>query len=63
MLAEQWSGEPVVAEPDKAGKLMWADPRVLPSNTIGYPAEGIRAWLAGGGLALHGWDTPAPGGL
>ncbi|MDA2809934.1 NUDIX domain-containing protein [Nocardiopsis sp. RSe5-2] len=56
-LAEKWSGEPFVAEPDKAGKLVWADPRVLPSNTIGYPAEGIRAWLEGDRLALHGWPT------
>ena len=57
LLAEQWSGEPVVAEPDKAGKLVWCDPRVLPSNTIAYPAEGIRAWLEGDRLALHGWPT------
>lgn len=52
---EEWSGEPVVAEPDKAGKLVWADPRVLPSNTIPYPAEGIRTWVSGDRLALHGW--------
>ena len=57
LLAEQWSGEPVVAEPHKAGKLVWCDPRVLPSNTIAYPAEGIRAWLEGDRLALHGWPT------
>ena len=55
--AEEWSGEPVVAEPGKAGKLVWADPRVLPSNTIPYPAEGIRAWVSGDRLALHGWPT------
>lgn len=57
-LARQWSGEPVVAEPDKAGKLVWADPRVLPSNTIAYPAEGIRTWMRGDRLALHGWPPP-----
>lgn len=57
LLAEQWAGEPVVAEPDKAGKLGWCDPRVLPSNTIPYPAEGIRAWVEGDRLALHGWPT------
>lgn len=45
LFAEKWSGEPVVAEPDKAGNLVWADPRLLPSNTIACPAEGIRAWL------------------
>jgi len=56
-LAEQWSGEPVVAEPHKAGKLVWADPRALPSNTIPYPLEGIRSWVSGDRLALHGWST------
>ncbi|GAB3459210.1 hypothetical protein GCM10027570_43140 [Streptomonospora sediminis] len=57
LLAERWAGEPVVAEPDKAGKLVWADPRVLPSATIAYPAEGIRAWLEGDLLSLHGWPV------
>lgn len=57
LLAERWSGEPIVAEPEKAGKLVWADPRVLPSNTIPYPAEGILAWTSGDRLALHGWST------
>lgn len=56
-LAQKWSGEPIVAEPDKAGQLVWADPRVLPPNTIPYPAEGIRAWLSGNRLTLHGWPT------
>lgn len=57
LLAERWSGEPIVAEPDKAGKLVWADPRVLPSNTIDYPAEGIRAWLSNDALRVHGWSN------
>lgn len=56
-LAEKWSGEPIVAEPHKAGKLVWADPRALPSNTIPYPLEGIRSWVSGDRLALHGWPT------
>ncbi|MDT0304308.1 NUDIX hydrolase [Streptomonospora wellingtoniae] len=57
LLAEEWAGEPVVAEPEKAGKLVWADPRVLPSTTIAYPAEGLRAWLDGDRLSLHGWPN------
>lgn len=52
---EQWEGEPYNAEPDECGKLVWADPRLLPSNTIPYPAEGIRSWLARAGFAPHGW--------
>ncbi|WP_159944649.1 MULTISPECIES: NUDIX domain-containing protein [unclassified Nocardiopsis] len=53
--AQRWEGEPHNAEPDECGKLVWADPRMLPSNTIPYPAAGIRAWLNGGGFAPHGW--------
>ncbi|GAA3743057.1 8-oxo-dGTP pyrophosphatase MutT (NUDIX family) [Spinactinospora alkalitolerans] len=53
---ETWTGEPFNAEPHKCGKLQWADPRVLPSTTIDYPAEGIRAWLSGTGYASHDWD-------
>lgn len=56
-LARKWSGDPIVAEPDKAGNLLWADPRLLPTNTIPYPAESIRAWMSGEQLALHGWTT------
>ncbi|MEV0401835.1 NUDIX domain-containing protein [Actinoallomurus sp. NPDC050550] len=51
----RWEGEPYNAEPHKCGKLLWCDPAVLPSNTIGYPAAGINAYLTGTPLALHGW--------
>lgn len=53
--ATRWAGEPHNAEPEEAGKVVWADPKLLPSNTIAYPAEGIRAWLDGVGFAPHGW--------
>jgi 8-oxo-dGTP pyrophosphatase MutT (NUDIX family) len=51
----QWEGEPFNAEPDKCGKLVWCDPSVLPSNTIGYPAAGIRSYLTGTPFSTHGW--------
>ncbi len=54
-VATQWEGEPHNAEPEEAGKLVWTDPRVLPSNTIPYPAEGVRAWLEGNQFVPHGW--------
>lgn len=54
-VATQWLGEAYVAEPHKAGKLVWADPSLLPSNTIDYPAAGIRAWLNNAGYVPHGW--------
>ena len=39
----------------KCGKLLWCDPSMLPSNTIGYPAVGIRAYLTGAPFSIHGW--------
>lgn len=51
----RWEGEPYNAEPHKCGKLLWADPRILPSNTIEYPAAGIHAYVTGASIALHGW--------
>jgi 8-oxo-dGTP pyrophosphatase MutT (NUDIX family) len=54
-LATAWAGEPYNAEPHECGKLLWVDPLVLPSNTIAYPAQGIRAWLDGVPFAPHGW--------
>jgi len=55
--ASHWEGEPYNAEPHKCGKLLWAAPATLPSNTIDYPAAGIRAYLTGTPLTLHGWDS------
>ncbi|MQY03590.1 NUDIX hydrolase [Actinomadura macrotermitis] len=51
----RWEGEPFNAEPHKCGKLLWCDPRVLPTNTIAYPAAGITAYLEGEPLVTHGW--------
>lgn len=53
----RWTGEPFNAEPHKCGKLQWCDPRVLPSNTIPYPAAGIRAYVDGVPFTTHGWDA------
>src|SRR5690606_35569885 len=52
-----WQGEPRNAEPHKCGRLVWADPRLLPHNTIDYPAQGIRTWLAGTGYTPHDWPA------
>ncbi|KUP96834.1 DNA mismatch repair protein MutT [Thermobifida cellulosilytica TB100] len=52
-----WQGEPRNAEPHKCGRLVWADPRLLPRNTIDYPAQGIRTWLAGTGYTPHHWPA------
>lgn len=54
-VATHWEGEPHNAEPQEAGKLSWEDPHMLPSNTIPYPAAGVRAWLRDEGFAPHQW--------
>lgn len=51
----RWDGEPYNAEPHKCGKLLWCDPSVLPSNTIGYPATGISSYLNGTAFTAHNW--------
>ncbi|GAA2407498.1 hypothetical protein GCM10010191_14790 [Actinomadura vinacea] len=56
---DRWVGEPYNAEPDECAKILWTDPAVLPSNTIDYPAAGVRAYLAGIPLTTYGWDEPA----
>lgn len=55
-----WHGEPVNAEPHKCAKLRWANPDLLPSNTIAYPAEGIHAWASNTAYAPHGWELQEP---
>ncbi|WP_159945319.1 MULTISPECIES: NUDIX domain-containing protein [unclassified Nocardiopsis] len=53
--SERWQNQPYNREPDKCARLLWADPAHLPSNTIAYPAEGIRAWASRTGYVAHGW--------
>ncbi|MCO5997566.1 NUDIX hydrolase [Actinoallomurus rhizosphaericola] len=52
---DRWDGEPYNAEPHKCGTLLWCDPALLPSNTIDYPAAGIKAYLAGTSITIHDW--------
>jgi 8-oxo-dGTP diphosphatase len=54
-LTGRWDGEPFNAEPHKCRKLVWCAPSALPSNTIGYPAAGIRSYLIGTPFVTHGW--------
>lgn len=50
-----WRGEPENREPHKCAKLTWADPDLLPANTVPYAAAGIRGYRTGTPFALHGW--------
>ncbi|GLY16727.1 NUDIX domain-containing protein [Kineosporia rhizophila] len=52
---DTWSGQPVNAEPDKCGGLVWADPTDLPAHTIAYSAEGLLAAAAGESFRVYGW--------
>ena len=50
-----WSGEPVIAEPDKHSELLWADPAALPADTAEYTAALLTAAGRGLTFALNGW--------
>ncbi|WP_041292376.1 NUDIX hydrolase [Kineococcus radiotolerans] len=52
---EQWSGEPVVGEPDKCSELVWVSPAALPGDVVDYVAEALQAIERGESLLLHGW--------
>jgi 8-oxo-dGTP diphosphatase len=55
--ADRWSGEPRNREPEKCSELVWADPAVLPEDTIAYPAAGIALGERGVYFSLHGWGS------
>lgn len=54
-VVSKWSNEPRIAEPDRCDELHWADPDVLPDNTVPYVAEGIRLALSGQVFSEYGW--------
>jgi 8-oxo-dGTP diphosphatase len=50
-----WDGEPVNAEPHKHSELVWADPGILPPDTVDYTAAVITAVENGLTFTLNGW--------
>jgi 8-oxo-dGTP pyrophosphatase MutT (NUDIX family) len=52
----EWAGTPSIGEPDKCSGLVWADLSHLPSDTIDYIADALRAFHRGQPLLLCGWD-------
>lgn len=46
-LVEQWQGEPVNNEPEKASGLEWVNINELPSDVIPYEIDHLSAWLVG----------------
>ncbi|MEV0973152.1 NUDIX hydrolase [Microtetraspora glauca] len=58
-MAAAWDPEPYNAEPDKCSEIAWWPLDALPADMIAYPADAIRAIVAGKPFALHAWDGPA----
>ena len=55
--AQQWSGEPVINEPDKCDHLAWFRCDALPSNTVPYIAEALQQPTERWHFEM-GWDAP-----
>ncbi|MGI8456818.1 MAG: NUDIX domain-containing protein [Propionibacteriaceae bacterium] len=57
-VVDDWSGEPVVGEPDRCTELVWADVDALPGDVIPYVADAVRAMVDPDGptLLLWHWD-------
>jgi 8-oxo-dGTP diphosphatase len=55
LLAHSWSGEPLIAEPDKCDALAWRCREALPQDTVPYVREGL-ARRGRGWIAESGWD-------
>jgi 8-oxo-dGTP diphosphatase len=51
-----WSGEPANTEPHKHAELIWADPGMLPADTVDYAAAIIAAVERRATFALNGWQ-------
>ncbi|GAA4076908.1 NUDIX hydrolase [Nonomuraea soli] len=58
--AEQWVGEPVVAEPDKCSELAWWEVSALPPDTVTYAASAVRQAAEHRAFSTFGWPTAAP---
>ena len=54
-VVDQWSGEPVIGEPDKCSELVWVTPAALPADVVDYVADALQAIERGESLLLRGW--------
>jgi 8-oxo-dGTP diphosphatase len=52
---QNWSGEPVNAEPGKCDELLWADLDALPENTVPYVRRALENFRAGIPFEEFGW--------
>ncbi|MET1007346.1 MAG: NUDIX domain-containing protein [Propionibacteriaceae bacterium] len=54
---DRWRGTPSIGEPDKCTELLWAMPRQLPRDVIGYVDKALQTYANGERLMLGGWDN------
>ncbi|HWV23132.1 MAG TPA: NUDIX domain-containing protein [Thermomicrobiales bacterium] len=54
LVADRWSGEIAINEPDKCDALEWFPVNSLPENTVPYVAAGIRYWREGASFSTFG---------
>lgn len=52
----QWSGEPVITEPDKCAAWEWFPLDALPEQMIPYGRQALEQYAAGGLYSERGWQ-------
>jgi 8-oxo-dGTP diphosphatase len=57
-VAERWTGEPRLMEPDKHDAIGWFALDALPARTIAYTRQGIAACARAIPFSTFGWPPP-----
>ena len=63
LVARQWAGEPVNAEPEKCSEIRWCLLSDLPENTIPYIRKALLNLQAGVWYDEFGWEAPVDDAL
>lgn len=57
-VADQWSGEPMNAEPGKHSQVCWVDVNAVPTEFVSTTESALRRYLADGPqVSLDGWTS------
>ncbi|MCP2342220.1 NUDIX domain-containing protein [Actinomadura rupiterrae] len=57
--AQEWTGEPFVAEPDKCSEILWVHPESLPPRVIPHVVEALTAVRERRHFSTHNWAPEA----